>query len=99
MEYLAQFLGLKIMGTLEQRPGINAPFCKHHKDLVNMMKEEKVSLVLHEVNFCRNQAEKLSSKTGAKIADVAVIGGAFPDTKSYAGMVEHNIRAILAAAK
>lgn len=98
MVYLADFLGLQIIGEVEPKPGI-APSPKHLEQLVQRMKDEKVQLIINEVQYSDKTSRWLSEQTGAKIAIVATMGGAFPDSATYIGMVDHNINAILNALK
>jgi zinc/manganese transport system substrate-binding protein len=98
MVYLADYLGLELVGTVEIKPGI-APTAKHLEALALRMKEQRVPLILREVQYPEDSARWLASQTGAKIATVAVMGGAFPDSQTYFGFVEHNLRAIAEAVK
>ncbi len=95
MAYLADYLGIKMVGTLEPKPGI-APTPKHLEELVQRMKLENATLILREVQYSDQTASWLAAQTGAKVATVATMGGAFPDSGSYIGMIAHNIRAIVA---
>jgi zinc/manganese transport system substrate-binding protein len=96
--YFADFLGLEMRGTVEVKPGI-PPTARHLEELAVMMKKEQVPIILREVQYPENTARWLAGQTGAKVATIAVMGGAFPDSQSYTGFIEHNIRAILAAAQ
>jgi zinc/manganese transport system substrate-binding protein len=98
MTYLADYLGLKLMGTVELKPGI-APTPTHLQRLVVMMKAEKIPLIIREVQYSDKTAQWLVEQTGARVATVATMAGAFPDTKTYVGMIEHNLRAIVEALK
>lgn len=98
MVYLADFAGLVMIGEAEPKPGI-APTPKHLADLAGRMKAEGARLVIREVHYSPASAKWLAERTGAKVADVAVMGGAFPDAKDYFGMIEHNVRALVEAAK
>jgi ABC-type Zn uptake system ZnuABC Zn-binding protein ZnuA len=96
MPYFADFLGIDMVGTVELKPGI-APTPKHLEGLVAQMKADKTDLILREVQYSNSTAEWLASQTGAQIATVATMGGAFPDSGTYIGMIDHNIRAVLSA--
>jgi zinc/manganese transport system substrate-binding protein len=98
MVYLADDLGLDLVGTVELKPGI-PPTPRHLEELVQTMKADHVRLILHEIQYPSDTAEWLAQHTGAKIADIATMGNAFPDSKTYFGMIDHNIRAIVEAAK
>ena len=96
MAYLADFLGLKMEGTVELKAGI-APTPKHLEGLVSLMKKDNVKLILREVQYSQETADWLAQETGAKVATVATMGGAFPDSGTYFGMIDHNIHSILEA--
>ncbi len=98
MAYLADFLGLKMEGTVELKAGI-APTPKHLESLVEIMKKNNVKLILREVQYSQETADWLAKETGAKVATVATMGGAFPDSGTYFGMIDHNIHSILEALK
>ena len=98
MSYFAEYLGLELVDTVELKAGI-PPTPKHLETLVQEMREQKVPLIIHEIQYPRDTAEWLAGQTGAKIADIATMGGAFPDSGTYFGMIEHNIRAVCDALK
>ncbi|MBI4061059.1 MAG: zinc ABC transporter substrate-binding protein [Elusimicrobia bacterium] len=98
MVYLAEFLGLAMSGEVEPKPGI-APTPRHLESLANRMNAHRVKLIIREVHFSADSAQWLSQKTGARIAVIAVMGGAFPDSRDYFGFIDHNIKALLEAAK
>jgi zinc/manganese transport system substrate-binding protein len=97
MVYLAEFLGLALVGEIEPKPGIE-PTPRHLERLVDQIRSEKIELILREFQYSPKPAEFLAERTGAKIAVVATMGGAFADSKTYIGMIEHNVQAIVQAA-
>lgn len=94
MPYFASFMGIDMVGTIELKAGI-APTPKHLEELVGIMKDEHVTLILREIQYSDETAQWLSTQTGAKIVSVATIGGAFPDSATYMGMIDHNIQAVV----
>lgn len=96
MAYLAQFLGLEIIGEVEPKPGI-APSPRHLENLVQQMKQSGVKLIINEIQYSDKTSRWLSAETGAKIAKVATMGGAFPDSGTYLGMIDRNVKNILEA--
>ncbi len=93
MAYLADFLGLALAGTVEPKPGI-APSPRHLQEVAQTMKRENVRILIHETQYPKSTAQWLASQTGARIAEVATMGGAFADSKTYIGFIEHNLRAL-----
>ena len=98
MVYFADYLGLNLVGTVELKPGI-APTPRHLQELAELMKAQQVPLLIHEIQYPSDTAQWLAQQSGAKIADIATMGNAFPDSATYFGMIEHNIRAVLDAVK
>jgi zinc/manganese transport system substrate-binding protein len=98
MVYFADFLGLVMIGELEPKPGI-PPTPKHLAALAERMKAEGARVIIREAQFGAAPSRFLAEKTGAKVANVAIMAGAFPDAKDYFGMIEHNVSALLEAAK
>jgi zinc/manganese transport system substrate-binding protein len=98
MVYFADFTGLTLVGEIEPKPGI-APTPKHLEELIGTMNAEKVSLILLEVQYSDQTPKWIASKTGAKIAVVGVMGGAFADSATYFGMIDHNVKSVLDALK
>lgn len=97
MAYLADFLGLVMAGTVELKPGI-PPTPTHIERLVRRMKEERVTLLIREIQFSRKTADWIAAQSGARIADISTMAGAFPDTGDYFGFIDRNVRSILEAA-
>lgn len=98
MAYFADFTGLVMIGELEPKPGI-PPTPKHLEELAQRMLAQGARIVIREAQFGAAPARFLAEKTGAKVANVAVMAGAFPDAKDYFGMIDHNMNALLEAAK
>ena len=67
--YLAERFNLRIVNTIEPKPGI-PPSAAHVLSLVAQMKSESVRLILTEPNHERKTPSFLSQETGAKIAFV-----------------------------
>lgn len=97
MVYLADFAGLVMVGEAEPKPGI-APSPKHLAELSARMRAEGAKLVIREAHYPPSTAAWLAEQSGAKVAVVAVMGGAFPDSKDWFGMMEHNVKALAGAA-
>lgn len=98
MVYLADFLGLVMIGETEPKPGI-PPTPRHLAALVEKMKAEDARLVVREAHYAPGPARWLAEKTGAKVAVVAMMGGAFPGTRDYFAMIERNVKALAEAGR
>jgi zinc/manganese transport system substrate-binding protein len=98
MAYFSNYLGISLIGEIELKPGI-APSPRHLEELVVQMKQENAKLILFEIQYSDKTAKWLAEQTGAKIAPVATMGGAFPDSNTYFGMIEHNLNSVLEVIK
>jgi zinc/manganese transport system substrate-binding protein len=94
--YLGRFTGIEFVGTLELKPGV-APTPTHLEKLVQQMKQEHVPLIVREQQYDPKTPEWLAENTGAKVATIATMSKALPDTDTFIKMSEHNLKAILAA--
>lgn len=95
--YLARFTGLEFVGTLEPKPGV-APAPTHLERLVNLMKEQKVPLIVREQQYDPKLPAFLAEKTGAKVAVIGTMAKALPGADTFIKMSEANLKAVLAAA-
>jgi zinc/manganese transport system substrate-binding protein len=66
LAYFNKLYGLKTIGTIEPLPGI-PPSSRHTIELINLMKSEKPSYILHDVYHSTKTAEFISQKTGIPI--------------------------------
>jgi ABC-type Zn uptake system ZnuABC Zn-binding protein ZnuA len=94
--YLARRFGISLVGFLEPKPGIS-PTTKHLQALVEMMKAERVKLILSSPYFVMRYAEFVSKNTGAKIVPLAHQVGSRPGTDSYIRMIDYNVRELARA--
>jgi ABC-type Zn uptake system ZnuABC Zn-binding protein ZnuA len=96
--YLGRRFGISLVGFLEPKPGIS-PTTKHLQALVEMMKAEKVKVVLASPYFEIRHAQFVSKNTGAKIVPLAHQVGSRPRTDSYILMIDYNVRELAQALK
>jgi zinc/manganese transport system substrate-binding protein len=94
--YFAARYGLKFMGTIELRPGVE-PTPKHVKDLIAMIQSEGIKVIVREPQFSEKVPNQLAAQTGAKVAKLAIMSGGSPEVKTYLDLVEYNIRTLLQA--
>lgn len=66
LAYFIDAYGLELVGTIEPLPGIPST-SRHTLKLINLIKEEKVSYILHDVYHVRKTADFISSKTGIAV--------------------------------
>jgi ABC-type Zn uptake system ZnuABC Zn-binding protein ZnuA len=94
--YLARRFGISLVGFLEPKPGIS-PTTKHLQALVEMMKAERVKVILSSPYFEIRYAEFVSKNTGAKIVLLAHQVASRPGTDSYIRMIDYNVRELAKA--
>ncbi len=91
--YFARRFGLRVVGTLEPKPGI-APTTRHLGEMAKLMKVEKVRAVLTAPYFNVRHARVVADETGSAILEMAHQCGGRPGTDSYLALIEHNVAAI-----
>ena len=96
MVYLADYLGMEQLGTIEPKPGIS-PSASHTADLINIMKAQKAQLVIREPQYPEGLANEIASQTGAKVVKLAIMVGGLPEATSWIAMIDANIKALLEA--
>ncbi len=88
--YFARRFGLRVVGSLEPKPGI-APTTRHLGDLAKLMKVEKVRAILTVPYFNVRHARVVAGETGSAILEMAHQCGGRPGTDSYLALIEHNV--------
>jgi zinc/manganese transport system substrate-binding protein len=94
--YFAERFGLRVVNTIEPKPGI-PPSASHVRDLVGQMKAEGVRLILIEPNRERKTPSFLAQETGAKIAMVPSMVGGTREAQDYFSLFDDIIQKILGA--
>jgi zinc/manganese transport system substrate-binding protein len=94
--YFAERFGLRVVNTIEPKPGI-PPSASHIRDLVGQMKAEGVRLILIEPNRERKTPSFLAQETGAKIAMLPSMVGGTREAQDYFSLFDDVIQKILAA--
>jgi ABC-type Zn uptake system ZnuABC Zn-binding protein ZnuA len=94
--YFARRFGLQVVGHLEPKPGI-PPTTKHLQEVVELMKADKVPLILASAYYDPRHAQVVADATGARIARMANQAGARAGTDDYVEMVNYNVAQVVAA--
>jgi zinc/manganese transport system substrate-binding protein len=94
--YFAQRFGLTIRGFMEPKPGV-PPTTRHLQLLVQTMQAEKIGIILASAYYDPRHAQFLGQHTGAKIVPMAHQVGARPGTDDYLGMIDYDVRQLVAA--
>ena len=75
--YFADRFGLRYVGTIELKPGID-PTPRHIEELIRMMKADHVPLVVREPQFPEKVPRLIAEKTGATLVTLPIMPGGVP---------------------
>jgi ABC-type Zn uptake system ZnuABC Zn-binding protein ZnuA len=74
--YLSAFLGIRVAGFVEPKPGIE-PTASHIAELIELMKSRGIRIIGKEPYFSYNAPRAIATATGARIIDLPPsVGGA-----------------------
>jgi zinc/manganese transport system substrate-binding protein len=93
--YFAERFGMKRVGSIELRPGIE-PTPNHLVDLVQQIKREKPSLLLYGAQNPR-LPQQIANETGIKVLRLYSNGGGLPGTDSYIKWIDYTVRSLVQA--
>jgi zinc/manganese transport system substrate-binding protein len=94
--YLADRFGMKRIGSVELKPGIE-PTPNHIVDLVQTIKQEKARLLIYGAQNPR-VPQQISNETGIKLLRLYSGGGSGPETDSYIKWIDYTVRTLVQAA-
>ncbi|CBE69031.1 MAG: zinc ABC transporter substrate-binding protein [Candidatus Methylomirabilis oxygeniifera] len=94
--YFARRFGIAVIGFMEPKPGI-PPTTKQLGALVDLMRAERVGVVLTVSYYDPRHARFISQQTGARVVNLAHQVGARDGTDDYFAMVDYNVRKMAAA--
>jgi zinc/manganese transport system substrate-binding protein len=94
MLYFAERFGMKPVGTIEIRPGVD-PTPGHIVELEELMRREGVKLVVRERQYPAGLAQAVAQRTGAKLVELPVMVGGVPEARDYVSFIDYNIRTML----
>lgn len=95
-EYLADWLGLRVVDYIENKPGIPAS-PQHKSALIKMMQEKRIPLILISGYNPPHDAEEVARQTGAKAATLPATVGGEPGVDSYLDLFDHIVQGLRAA--
>jgi len=90
--------GLDVVGYVEPKPGI-PPSPSHTLELINMMKEQKVKVILMEPYFDRKTPDFIAQRTGAQVVVMYPSVGGTPGVDDYLKLFDRNIADLTKALK
>jgi zinc/manganese transport system substrate-binding protein len=94
--YFANRYGLKRVGTVELKPGIE-PTPNHIVGLVQQIKEEKVPLLIYGAQNPRIPRQ-IAGETGIKVVRLYSSSGGRPETDSYIKWIDYTVRTLVESA-
>lgn len=92
--YLAERFGLRVLNTIEPKPGI-PPSASHARDLITQMKAEGVKLILMEPNRERKTPAFLAQQTGARVVMIPSMVGGSKEAGDYLALFDHIVKTLL----
>jgi len=96
MIYFADRFGMDAAGTIELRAGVD-PTPSHVVELDDMMRRNKVDIVVRELHYPAGLAESVAQATGAKLVELPAMTGCVPEATDYISFIDYNVRTMLQA--
>ncbi len=94
--YFADRFGLRYVGTIELKPGID-PTPRHIEELISMMKADHVPLVVREPQFPEKVPRLIAEKAGAKLVTLPIMPGGVAQTDTYIEMMDYIVSTMVDA--
>jgi len=96
--YLSAFLGLRVAGFVEPKPGIE-PTASHIAELIDLMKSRGIRIIGKEPYFSANAPKAIAAATGARIIDLPPSVGGAEGAASYLALFDVLLARLSAAAR
>lgn len=97
-DYFAEAFGLKIVGSLEPKPGL-PPSASHLRKMVDTVKKNDVKLVLVEVYYPTKPSDFMEKHTDIQALRLPLFLGGVPEKKTYLDNLEYMVDEIVKALK
>ncbi|MFZ5875222.1 MAG: metal ABC transporter substrate-binding protein [Nitrospirota bacterium] len=94
--YFTKRFGLTTVGYVEPKPGVPPP-PSHVAELSDLMKRERVKVIMMEPYHERSIPDLLARESGAAVLVLAPTVGATPGTDDYVALFETNVARLVAA--
>jgi ABC-type Zn uptake system ZnuABC Zn-binding protein ZnuA len=94
----ARHFGLQVAGTIEPKPGI-PPSPSHTLEIINLIKNQKIKVILMEPYFDRKTPDFIAEKTGAKVVVLYPSVGGKPGLDDYFKLFDYDIGELVKALK
>jgi len=96
--YFARRFGFIIRGSIASQIETE-PSAKRLSDLVQMIKTERIRVIVSEPQLDQKLPQILAQETGARVVVLTQIPGALPGTESYRSMIEYDVDQVVNALK
>ena len=93
---LAKRFGLKVVGYVEPKPGI-PPSPSHTLDVINLIKKDKIPLILVEPYFDLKTPKAIADQSGAKVVVLLPSVGGVPEVANYLQLFDYDLRLLKTA--
>ena len=92
----AKRFGMKVIGYVEPKPGI-PPSPSHTLDVINIIKQNKVPLILVEPYFDLKTPNSIAAQTGAQVLVMLPSVGGVPGVTNYFQLFDYDIHLLTTA--
>jgi len=86
----AHHFGLQIAGTVEPKPGI-PPSPSHTLEIINLIKDQKIKVILMEPYFDRKTPDFIAERTGSKVVVMYPSVGGKPGLDDYFKLFDYDL--------
>jgi zinc/manganese transport system substrate-binding protein len=97
-DYFDDHFKFVAIGQVEPKPGI-PPSGSHTEEIIQLVKREKVRLILQEPFYPSATPDLIAEKTGAMVVKFPQLCEGAPHTDSYIELMEYNVTAVEKALK
>ena len=94
--YLARRFGFEVVGYCEPKPGIE-PSPRDLQDLIETMKREKATLIIHAPVYSPRIPEFVAGQIGGKVRMLPAHVGGVPEAKDYFAFFDYLLRSLVEA--
>jgi zinc/manganese transport system substrate-binding protein len=94
----ARRYGLDVAGYVEPKPGV-PPSPSHTFELINLMKQQKIKVILMEPYFDRKTPDSVAAATGARVVVAYPSVGGRPELTDYVKLFDYNVNELVKALK
>jgi len=88
--YFARRFGFRIAGTIQSQSA-SEPSALHIQSLIDLIKKEKIRVVVSEVQLSQKLPELLAKEAGARVVVLTTLPGGLPRTETYLDMLRYNV--------